>query len=127
MSSPSDLKPSEVLSMAADLIEPRGAWTQGYYARDEGGEQVEAEEPKAICWCAIGAMAHAIGREIATFDPVSRAEGYLIDAIGYHSIITWNDAPERTQADVVTAFRKAAELAREDEAAEGPAQSPAPA
>jgi hypothetical protein len=32
------------------------------------------------------------------------------------SVANWNDQPERTQAEVIEAFRKAAELARSEQA-----------
>jgi hypothetical protein len=47
---------SEILSAAADLIEPEGAWTKGQFARDKEGFYSAASGRKAVCWCALGAI-----------------------------------------------------------------------
>ncbi len=103
-------KPSEILSAAADLIEPEGAWTQGAYARLEGGLSGYGFEPGVLCRCAVGGVYGAIGgfpaEDIASFFRHTPHE-----SIGHFQL--WNDAPERTQAEVVTALRQAAEKARE--------------
>lgn len=47
---------AEVLQKARDLIADESRWTHGYFARDEHGFEVEAIEPSACKWCAIGAV-----------------------------------------------------------------------
>lgn len=115
------LTASAILSKAADLIKPKGRWTQRQYARREvGGRSVSPVGDLAVCYCAIGAMAAASGIK------VNRIENgklglmrYLQGAIGQPSVIGWNDRPERTQAQVVAALRKAAKLALAEEAGDG--------
>lgn len=102
------LKPSEVLSRAADLIEPEGKWTQGDYARDAGGEGRWPSSNDATCWCAIGAI-----RRCAPDSPY-RALAYFAMAAGGSACVDFNDAPHRTQAEVVAALRRASELAKAD-------------
>lgn len=104
-------KPSDILSAAADLIEPEGRWTQGVYARRDGRQVAIQDIEDADCFCAVGAIKRITG------GPVS---GYLTDVLngigrrrGYDHVAAWNDAPERKQAEVVAALRQAAEKARE--------------
>lgn len=107
------LSVADVLDKAADLIEPEGAWTQGAYARDALGKDVNPNEefitvPDAACWCLHGSICHVVGGKNMwpwLRNPV-RCE--LPDT-------EWNDAPERTQAEVVAKLREAATLARNEQ------------
>jgi hypothetical protein len=95
------LLPSEVLSKAADLIEPEGAWTQGQYgAFDE-------EAHAYTCLCLFGAVKEA-GDETDAADGVWK----FLQAATSNKPIDWNDQPGRTQAEVVAALRQASELAK---------------
>jgi hypothetical protein len=98
---------ADVLSKAADLIEPEGAWTQHVDARDAAGNQIDHDDVDAVCWCADGAYMRVGGN---WGDAGWRA---LQVALGGDGPISWNDAPERTQAEVVAKLREAAALARE--------------
>lgn len=109
---------SEVLAAAADLLEKPGAWTQfdnpdeypdGETARDASGNSVPGDDPTAVCFCVFGAIERIcpsplVGRE---------ADRLLAASLGMSTgaIVDWNDAPERTQAEVVTALRQAARQA----------------
>jgi len=118
---------ADILTAAADLIEPEGAWTQRAYARDRDGEDIEdrssyyEDEPEfeAVCYCAIGAIMTAAGERP---DRVGQDDMGALEVfacfVGEESIHIWNDNPERTQAEVVAALRAAAEKART--AVEGP-------
>lgn len=86
---------AEVLERAAELLTPEGAWQQ----REWGGNG---------CWCLDGAIMEAKGEE-NTF----RELALVCEAVGCDSAIYWNDAPERTQAEVVAKLKEAAALARE--------------
>lgn len=46
----------ETLIAARDLIKDEARWARGWYARDETGANVEADNPKAVAWCAMGAL-----------------------------------------------------------------------
>lgn len=100
------MTPREVLLKAAELVE-RG-WCQGHYALDDHGNPALVEDD-ACYFCAEGAIIAAMrndhGRD---FMETVRALGR---AIGVHNskIIPWNDAPGRTQAEVVAALKAAAE------------------
>lgn len=101
-----DLTVSEVLSKAADLLEPEGAFTKGAYARDIFNADVDEDAPDAVCWCAIGAL----WLTSPTGKTTQEARRYLLEVTG-QGITAWNDAPERTQAEVVAALREASKRA----------------
>ena len=111
----SALTVSETLRAAADLIEPKGAWTQGSYWKDADGATYNDNPGGAlpVCWCAIGALG-----EVGKVDPADlnlrggsvtdKAYEALVDTIGEASVVLWNDSRNRTQAEVVAALRAAA-------------------
>lgn len=107
-----------VLNAAADLIEPEGAWAQGAFAADDFGSKWQEYEPAmygAVCWCAIGAVAEVTGEnpwETWEASPAGAAMDAIKQVIG-GPVALWNDAPDRTQAEVVTALRQAAQRAKE--------------
>jgi len=116
-----DLTIAEVLTRAADLIEPEGAWTQGDTARDADGKPLpNSTEPAAVCWCVLGAIGKTVG---GANRPMFSAARKALRAVLPEDIeqidedlpdeANWNDAPERTQAEVVAALRAAAEKARQ--------------
>lgn len=75
----------DILSKAADLISKPGAWGQGRGRRNR--------------LCAVDAIVDA-GGGMAT---VVAVYGYL----GIDSLTQWNDAPGRTQSEVVAVLRQA--------------------
>jgi hypothetical protein len=98
---------ADILRQAADLIEPEGAWTQKSYAKGRTGREVQPEGNAAVCWCAIGALRRVDGEGV--YGVLDALRGH----IGAYAITVWNDDPYRTQAEVVTAFRAAADKAEE--------------
>jgi rhodanese-related sulfurtransferase len=97
---------ADKLREARALIE-RG-WTQEAYSRSDDGRDALFSDAEAVCWCAVGAMA-----EVGL---ASLCEMYFRRVIDWPGgIISWNDAPERTQAEVLAAFDKAIELAEDDQ------------
>jgi hypothetical protein len=98
----------EVLIAARGLIAK--GWTQGSFARASDGVGTSFNDHDACSWCSLGALMAAtpvaFDRGIAMSclrDAIGR------DANGRGSIQLWNDAPERTQAEVLAAFDKAIE------------------
>lgn len=114
---------SEILSKAADLVEPKGAWYQGDFAANAEGDLVEPEDPDACRWCAAGAI-HAIVDEM---EPIAvEAKRYLWQVLALpldkdhlyeRPIGVWNDNVHRQQSEVVSALRQAASLAKYRESA----------
>ena len=114
---------AEVLERAADLIEPDGRWTRGAFSRNADGsadlddEALAASEP--VCWCGLGAIAQTLrvdslkGRLWSRLDTGLTGQAYrLLNEVVGTDFPDWNDAPERTQAEVVAKLREAAALAR---------------
>lgn len=107
----SDHSITSLLNAAADLVARPGAWTQGYVARDKTGRIVEADARAARCWCGIGAVmrvAKAIKSD-RTENLACKALHQFAHGRGFTSFGNFNDAPERTQDEVVTALRKVAQ------------------
>lgn len=89
----------DMLIEARALVEK--GWCQGYQAKDETGACVSHESAKARSFCAYGACWRAEG---TVSGPASMA---LRRAFGSLGVGTWNDAPDRTQADVLALFDRA--------------------
>lgn len=105
-----------VLERAAELIE-RGH-CKGALARDVKGERVFVASPNAAKWCLWGSVECVVrqGPPIP-YNLLDDIESLLARVIGGHTLAAWNDAPERTAAEVVAALRQAARLARQWEEA----------
>jgi hypothetical protein len=106
---------SDVLDRAADLIEPEGRWVQGPFAADAKGREIFEREkgpiyPGATCFCIAGAINKVLGRR----NRHSRMDvkAVLSSCIGAN-FIDFNEAPGRTQPEVVAKLREAAAKARE--------------
>jgi len=107
------MKVSEILSKAADLIEPEGKWTTVWCAVDKNGVgHLNGNIDSAVCWCAIGAVERIAGGYCSDS---TVALSFVRDVIGEHVDI-WNDEAGRTQSEVVSALREASTLAKEQEA-----------
>lgn len=106
------MSPDEILTKAADLLEKPGAWTQGSAILDRYGRPTGWSDPRACCFCAFGAIRRASGDpEITKCEALDFADRFAA-GLGFSGIIDFNDAPERTQAEVVAKLREAAELAK---------------
>ena len=96
---------ADKLREARKLIE-RG-WCQHHYAEDAAGNIAEVGDDAAVAWCAAGALWKA-GTGIYEV-------GLMKRAIGGCATDAWNDAPGRTQAEVLAAFDRAIALAEAGE------------
>ena len=113
---------ADILTAAADLIEPEGRWTQGEQARNKRGQRVSDSACNAVCFCASGAIWRAARRAGITglsspngkaIDEAHRALSEIVNRPSHAmSVPDWNDRPTRTQGEVVAALRAAAEKAR---------------
>ena len=81
-------------------------WCQDAFALDAEGKPVSSRSRKAIAWCALGALCRVYMSN--DNDRLEQAMKELrLQLPGKHSTISsWNDAPERTQAEVVTMLRE---------------------
>lgn len=111
---------ADILTAAADLIEPEGAWIQGAHARVRNymGGFGHWSHPRACGWCAAGAINKAASEIVGyddvrtTYGPTWQATLLFNESVGVRMTADFNDAPKRTQAEVVAALRAAAEKAR---------------
>lgn len=89
------------------LLDSPEKWTWGACARDKAGAGVLPQSQEAACFCLIGAVRKCYGQ--AGTDEycqvIDRISSYL--GVGRLGPTAWNDAPERTYAEV---FNLAKEL-----------------
>jgi hypothetical protein len=104
------MKESEYLDAIADKVEPPGAWTQGTFARNAKGQETQTQSDDAVSWCWYGAR-HALAPPADQFIDVGR---YMNKALSGRDVMEFNDNSNTTQAMVVAATRRAADLARRD-------------
>jgi hypothetical protein len=90
-----------VLLDAADLV-ARG-WCQGHDAETASGAVVDALHTDAVRWCLYASVRMAVRGNEGAYDQAAR-----VLRADRGPLWNWNDAPERTQADVVAALREAA-------------------
>lgn len=99
--------PTEVLEAAADLLEKPGAWTTGVFARDAAGHQVGLRDDRATCFCLAGAIEKAAQNGTFAFREAFDIMDAMARRAGFRHVAAWNDAPGRTQAEVVATLRQA--------------------
>jgi len=97
-------RPSDILRAARGLIAEPGHWAQG-------------ASRVGVAVCAAEAIDSSVGRD---YDAIDVAYRYLKRIIGADPgvegfISSWNDAPERTHAEVLAAFDAAIALAEREE------------
>lgn len=72
----------KILSRAQGLIEQ--GWTRGALAIDKDGFEVSPYDPKAVCFCAVGALARALQEDEPQPDPpINRVSAFLGDGTRY--------------------------------------------
>ena len=112
MQSNKQIKPiKQILTEARALIEK--GWTQGKLAKNVWGHQVRYDDPDACAFCSLGALRKAVHKINPDLYPKLRHQ--LALAIGedpsagseYYQVVRFNDAPGRTQAEVLAMFDKA--------------------
>jgi len=82
-------------------------WTQQEFARKANGKPVLALDPKATCWCIQGALQAALNKTGNYSERFYECSILLANAADNHALIWWNDAPYRTQAEVLAVFDQA--------------------
>ena len=101
-------------SDAADILESAafvigtGHHAKNYVAVNARKKECETFSDNACAWCALGAIEAASDALVTDYNARHLAKGALYLAIGSNSIALWNDAPERTPAEVEAAMLKAA-------------------
>ena len=98
----SDLKTSEILRAAADVIETRGLH-KGYFYW--GGR---ASDPGAVCMFGAINFAESGEADIGASDELNWSATAAMGYGSLQSVVDWNDAPERTADEVRDALLEAA-------------------
>lgn len=97
------MKPSESLRAARALLATPGVWPLKVCAHTAIGEALHPDNRDMLRW---------------TAEDTRRAEVALYATLGVQhsfSVWRWNDAPERTLADVLALYDRAIELALKEE------------
>lgn len=89
------------LRRARDLIEEPRHWRKRSYGA----------WPWSRSWCGIGAL-RKVALGTLEYDPAYR----ILNSVAPPYFSVWNDAPERTHADVMAAFDRAIDLAEQSNA-----------
>lgn len=105
----SALTPAQVLRAAADLIEPKGTWCQGPAATNASGESVDADDDRACCFCAYGAIMRVADEDMPMQERAYEACSQALYAEGYAGLVDFNEDPGTTQAEVVAKLREVAD------------------
>jgi hypothetical protein len=107
------VSPFDILSSAQKLV--ASGWCQGATARDERGEEVAPWSQDACTWSAAGAIAAAWRAQCGSPSQAPEVEVEAFTTANHAlagSMSTapdkWNDAPGRTQRQVLQAFNRSA-------------------
>jgi hypothetical protein len=103
----------DLLDRACELV--RGGWSQHADARSTDGQPAQPWHETAVAWSLLGALVAALevrggGRDLP-LDDLAAALDELAVFVDDDSLADWNDAPSRTQHDVVSALASAAHAA----------------
>jgi hypothetical protein len=101
----------QILDKMSELLAVPERWTQRADARDKSGSIITPLAQTATCFCLSGALA----RFSKMGEPAERIiKRALEKECGtYFWATSWNDAPERTHADVIAALDRAKQIVRE--------------
>ena len=116
------LSDAAILRNAYDLV-ARG-WCQGDFAQNADGEEVGAEDPAACRWCLLGAIdagapdGDGLGIWTGDRNPSAHVSAALAELYANDpswafqcSVALWNDAPGRTQGQVLQVLKLAQQRA----------------
>lgn len=81
-----------------ELLADPASWTKGEFARNANGYPVLSRSNEACCWCLAGAVNVCYENNLEIRDMLKTRLGTYISI--------WNDAPERTHADVINLCRE---------------------
>jgi hypothetical protein len=101
------MKPINECKTVAELLESPERWIKGKAWSNSSG-QFAIDRTDAACFCAIGAIAYIYGDEYGTCNGRCLEQRKKLEPIiGTSALAEWNDAPERTHAEVLNVVRQA--------------------
>lgn len=93
----------EILKKARELLSDPARWCQNVSARSLEGKAVGYAAPTAFSFCMFGAIWNSAPRlSLIPDEKVAAVFGLAAD-----DLVEWNDAPERTHAEVLQRFDEA--------------------
>jgi len=109
----SEYKPIDECRTVEELLADPERWARFEAAYDDYGNAVSPQNPRACMFCLYGALQRIYGDEFK--QPFCQAEAKLkgtlatvaTSVLGGVNYPAWQDAPERTHAEVLEAVRKA--------------------
>jgi anti-sigma regulatory factor (Ser/Thr protein kinase) len=106
-----DAQAQAVVLLARAAQRVREGWCQHVEAVDHAGTPVDAWSDQAAAWSLLGAVVAALdgpeGIPMFPLPALATAMSALAMLIADHSLSGWNDAPSRTQDDVVAVLERA--------------------
>jgi len=111
------MKNSEILIKARQVIEKPEHWTQESYARDNAGASLaDGYATEAVCWCSLGAIEKVTGLDNwDSYEAVSFLTEAMVD-VPRQSVEDFND--NHSHSDVLALFDQAITKATEQESAQ---------
>lgn len=104
-------KAAELTILTATRALIAQGWTQTYYAVDVDNNAVSSLSDNAVRWCLAGGLTRAVfdnsAAEASTADRHAADEAIVRLLPDNMNAITWNDAPKRTQAEVLALLDQA--------------------
>lgn len=80
----------QILIKARELLSEESRWTKGSFARQADKVGTGANNPLAVCWCALGAIDKVIGDDYTNTDATKSLES-AANVLGYASVNALND------------------------------------
>jgi hypothetical protein len=90
----------EVLRQAAALV--RQGWCKNALAKDKDGKWAAPRDPRAVCWCAAGAIQKICGGPNDGWEAAAALRNVL-----FMDIQTWNDTYARDGEHVASKMEEA--------------------
>jgi hypothetical protein len=89
-----------------ELLESPERWHKGNYTNVADTLHTGINSPEATCFCILGAIrkVYKLTRDSNEYAAILKAS---LELAHYEYLHEWNDAPERTHAEVLEAVRKA--------------------
>lgn len=103
------MTPLEILIAAREWLTQPDRWTKGASWKNAIGGHCKNRK-EVYCTCVYG----AISLMTEELELIENATHFLEKAVETEFANEWNDAPERTHAEVLVAFDRAIELAKEN-------------
>lgn len=112
----------DTLRRARDWISSPKRWCQDVPACDRYGNHLDPTNYDAVRWCAAGSIERVLHGQPGYRDAVHALAKLGLDCdapslfLLLGKVSLWNDAPERTHADVIAAFDQAIERLEKEQA-----------